>query len=165
MSSSGSTCKACGKGFTEGVQVQALGGKWHQACFACKVCKTPITAASFAVKDGFPLCDNCAKKGSLDTTTSSPLKCTACGKGITSRYVKPDGKPFHKECFVCMNGCGAELVKGYVIKNGKYICGDCGPAKTSAPAAAPAASKPKFCGECGSKSTAGKFCGDCGASF
>eukprot|EP00457_Paulinella_chromatophora_P008982 gb/GEZN01009032.1/.p1 GENE.gb/GEZN01009032.1/~~gb/GEZN01009032.1/.p1 ORF type:complete len:356 (-),score=51.03 gb/GEZN01009032.1/:216-1283(-) len=151
VSATGHTCKGCGKGFDQGVYVTALNGKWHSACFACGDCKTPIKATSFTVKNGLPLCDGCVEKakqasssqgGHLNTTSESTLKCTGCEKPILSKYVKPDGKPFHSECFVCTAGCGTNLMAGYVEKEGKYMCSGCASkSQSTAVAPAPAATR------------------------
>jgi len=184
-SQSGMKCKGCGRSFDTGSYITALGAEWHQGCFACGQCKKPITSSSFAVSNGHPLCESCVEKakkdaaaggGRLDTGSES-LTCTGCRKPITTRYVKPDGKPFHAECFVCANGCGANLMQGYVEKNGRYVCGSCVTKPSAAPAAPtpaqassgggakPSGVKGKFCGECGAPGAGGKFCGECGATY
>eukprot|EP00808_Paulinella_micropora_P023477 g48450.t1 len=179
VSETGHMCKGCGKGFDQGVYITALNGKWHSACFACGDCKTPISAQSFAVKNGLPLCDACVEKAKAGTTSglnqdsSSSMKCTGCGKGILSKYVKPDGKPYHSECFVCAAGCGTNLMGGYVDKGGQFLCSACAKKGAAPVAAAPAAapSGPKLdvaagsitCTKCfATMPPTASFCPECG---
>eukprot|EP01122_Echinamoeba_exundans_P016498 TRINITY_DN8380_c0_g1_i1.p1 TRINITY_DN8380_c0_g1~~TRINITY_DN8380_c0_g1_i1.p1 ORF type:complete len:452 (-),score=62.02 TRINITY_DN8380_c0_g1_i1:37-1392(-) len=49
-------CKSC-KGPIEGDCVNALGAKWHPACFICPTCGLDVTQSDFYDVNGFPYCD------------------------------------------------------------------------------------------------------------
>jgi HAMP domain-containing protein len=49
-------CKSC-KGPIEGDCVNALGSKWHPACFLCPTCGLDLTQSDFYDVNGFPYCD------------------------------------------------------------------------------------------------------------
>ncbi|KAF2879450.1 hypothetical protein ILUMI_26730, partial [Ignelater luminosus] len=52
-------CVACKQPITQQAII-ALDGKWHQSCFICYKCKTPVIEDTFAVQNGNPICTKCA---------------------------------------------------------------------------------------------------------
>ena len=52
--------------------------------------------------------------------------CPVCNQLIKEGAVAFRGKNYHRSCFVCKGGCGAELGgTEFAIKNGECFCFDC----------------------------------------
>lgn len=53
-------CSKCRKSIRDGMQaVEALGGKWHQGCFACAGCETVFNEPAFFQRGNKPFCEKC----------------------------------------------------------------------------------------------------------
>ena len=51
-------CVKCSKGvFGAGQACQAMGNLYHDACFTCAACKTPIRNRAFYMEEGAPYCE------------------------------------------------------------------------------------------------------------
>ncbi|KAM3178500.1 hypothetical protein ACTXT7_002448 [Hymenolepis weldensis] len=109
-------CSKCFKDIT-GQVVLALGKKWHNECFACAGCNTPLQGKQFFQKDGSNYCIECRKE-KFDPT------CAKCHKKIdpTIKYSIYHDKSFHRDCFVCAQ-CKIPLDgKKFVNKDGVFVC-------------------------------------------
>lgn len=54
----GAICGGCGKAIS-GRAVSALGKAWHEACWACAMCRKPLQEQPFVEKNGKPYCATC----------------------------------------------------------------------------------------------------------
>eukprot|EP00457_Paulinella_chromatophora_P021219 gb/GEZN01023553.1/.p1 GENE.gb/GEZN01023553.1/~~gb/GEZN01023553.1/.p1 ORF type:complete len:133 (-),score=7.92 gb/GEZN01023553.1/:115-513(-) len=82
-------------------------------------------------------------------------KCQGCDFAVSkTSAVVGLGKYWHKACYFCQK-CPRHLasdnVATFALQNGKLICGPC--------------RAPRFCGDCGVKSSATKFCESCGGKL
>ncbi|VDK33875.1 unnamed protein product [Taenia asiatica] len=118
-------CAKC-HGDITGQVVIALGQKWHNECFVCLGCRTPLQGKSFFNKDGSIYCIECRKE-KFDPT------CAKCHRKIdpTIKYSIYQDKTYHRDCFTCAQ-CRLPLDgKRFVIKDGQFQnmvdkCAKCG---------------------------------------
>jgi hypothetical protein len=105
--------------------MQALGGDWHDKCFACKFCRKEIGEDPFIVSpDNKPVCVKC--KGQINrnqgpgssnnntnnssSSSSSGPPCAKCKGPLGSQWVLGcDGSSkLHPQCFSCA-ACGSPV--------------------------------------------------------
>jgi len=187
------SCSKCGNNITVGVDYD--GESYCTECFTCTRCKAPIDVTQGFLPQGNKVyCTLCAHAASGPTVNgASSNKCYACGEQIDGKFLKVDGKVWHKECFVCTN-CGSSLESGYAVKGKKRFCGNCadangdvqaevvpldkpitgirvdprtGAVREAAPVDPHAVkdTAPKFCFNCGAKCEGKKFCPGCGTKI
>ncbi|KAL5108585.1 PDZ and LIM domain protein 7 [Taenia crassiceps] len=109
-------CAKCNGDIT-GQVVIALGQKWHNECFVCLGCRTPLQGKSFFNKDGSIYCIDCRKE-KFDPT------CAKCFRKIdpTIKYSIYQDKTYHRDCFTCAQ-CRLPLDgKRFVSKDGQFTC-------------------------------------------
>lgn len=117
-------CGACEKAIS-GVGVHTpYGYPLCDTCFICGTCYDIIGTGAFVNIDNVPYHPHCAPK----TDTNS---CAKCGERVDGRFVKFEGKSYHKPCFTC-HGCSTPLEGGYMLKQGKPHCSACGSAPVKA---------------------------------
>ncbi|VDP49255.1 unnamed protein product, partial [Soboliphyme baturini] len=112
-------CDACGEIFRAGMKKMEYKGKqWHDKCFCCALCKTPIGTKSFIPKNDEVYCGTCYEE-------KFATRCTKCKKVISSGGVTYKNEPWHRECFCCTN-CGTSLAgQRFTSKDDKPYCADC----------------------------------------
>ncbi|KRX65517.1 Four and a half LIM domains protein 2, partial [Trichinella britovi] len=112
-------CDACGEIFRAGMKKMEYKGKeWHDKCFCCAICKTPIGTRSFIPKNDEVYCAGCFEE-------KFATRCTKCKQVITSGGVTYKNEPWHRECFGCAN-CGCSLAgHRFTSKDDKPYCADC----------------------------------------
>ncbi len=89
-------CKILFK-FNETRRVMSNGTPYHEACFSCSQCHTPIQTRDFYQTEQMqPMCLNCYQ-------TSRLPKCTQCAQPLADKYLMIDNKPMHYHCFKCTN--------------------------------------------------------------
>ena len=114
------------------------GKQWHEQCFLCDSCHTPLGTQSFVPKnENTNLCVPCYERDYAD-------KCTKCGlvsihlfpqcfspltmsfsQSIAGAGVSYKNENWHKECFTCAN-CNTGLAgQRFTIKDGKTLCAEC----------------------------------------
>ncbi|XP_037794497.1 four and a half LIM domains protein 2-like [Penaeus monodon] len=92
--------------------------QWHEKCFCCCVCKTPIGTKSFIPRDQEIYCAACYED-------KFATRCVKCNKIITSGGVTYKNEPWHRECFTCTN-CSTSLAgQRFTSRDDKPYCADC----------------------------------------
>ncbi|XP_018333718.1 transforming growth factor beta-1-induced transcript 1 protein-like [Agrilus planipennis] len=98
--------------------IKALDVTWHEDCFACTICKKPLTGTSFAEKDGNPFCEKDYNEHFAD-------RCKDCGKPITDQAIIALDAKWHQKCFKCLK-CKKPITKTtFQVEDGHPLCGDC----------------------------------------
>ncbi|KFD51657.1 hypothetical protein M514_07536, partial [Trichuris suis] len=112
-------CDGCGEIFRAGMKKMEYKGKeWHDKCFCCALCKTPIGTRSFIPKNDEVYCSACFEE-------KFATRCTKCKQVITSGGVTYRNEPWHRECFGCTN-CGTGLAgQRFTSKDDKPYCAEC----------------------------------------
>jgi len=64
-------CTLCGEGCRKEDSFEALDKMWHQACFLCTDCKTPLEEDLYIVNMGVPYCDACGTRAAKRETFST----------------------------------------------------------------------------------------------
>ncbi|KFM80481.1 Four and a half LIM domains protein 2, partial [Stegodyphus mimosarum] len=90
-------CDGCGEVFKAGTKkMEYKGHQWHDQCFCCCMCKTPIGTKSFIPRDNDIYCTGCYEE-------KYATRCIKCNQIITSGGVTYRNEPWHRECFCCTN--------------------------------------------------------------
>jgi len=112
-------CDACGDVFKAGTKkMEYKTRQWHEKCFACCVCKTPIGTKSFIPREQEIYCAGCYEE-------KFATRCVKCNKVITSGGVTYKNDPWHRECFCCTH-CNIQLAgQRFTSKDDKPYCADC----------------------------------------
>ncbi|GLG92991.1 Protein prickle [Gryllus bimaculatus] len=92
--------------------------QWHEKCFCCCVCKTPIGTKSFIPREQEIYCAGCYEE-------KFATRCVKCNKIITSGGVTYKNEPWHRECFTCTN-CNTSLAgQRFTSRDEKPYCAEC----------------------------------------
>ncbi|XP_055685979.1 four and a half LIM domains protein 2 isoform X11 [Lutzomyia longipalpis] len=92
--------------------------QWHEKCFCCCVCKTPIGTKSFIPREQEIYCAGCYEE-------KYATRCVKCNKIITSGGVTYKNEPWHRECFTCTH-CSTSLAgQRFTSRDDKPYCADC----------------------------------------
>ncbi|XP_039293877.1 prickle planar cell polarity protein 3 isoform X6 [Nilaparvata lugens] len=92
--------------------------QWHEQCFCCCVCKSPIGTKSFIPREQEIYCATCYEE-------KFATRCVKCNKIITSGGVTYKNEPWHRECFTCTN-CSLSLAgQRFTSRDEKPYCADC----------------------------------------
>ncbi|XP_055909446.1 four and a half LIM domains protein 2 isoform X7 [Eupeodes corollae] len=92
--------------------------QWHEKCFCCCVCKTPIGTKSFIPREQEIYCAGCYEE-------KFATRCIKCNKVITAGGVTYKNEPWHRECFTCTN-CNITLAgQRFTSRDEKPYCADC----------------------------------------
>lgn len=75
------------------MEVEALGGKLHAACFKCHACSTELKGVPFKAHERKAFCNPCYYERCGE-------RCVACSKAIAGAMAKCSLGTFHAECFV-----------------------------------------------------------------
>ncbi|KAI6182377.1 BMA-LIM-9, isoform c [Aphelenchoides bicaudatus] len=112
-------CCACSEIFRAGMKKMEYKGKqWHDSCFCCAMCKSPIGTKSFIPKNDEVFCAGCYEE-------KYATRCSKCKKVISSGGVTYKNEPWHRECFCCTN-CNTSLAgQRFTSKDEKPYCADC----------------------------------------
>uniref|UniRef100_A0A183BID5 LIM domain-containing protein n=1 Tax=Globodera pallida TaxID=36090 RepID=A0A183BID5_GLOPA len=112
-------CDGCGEIFKAGMKKMEYKGKqWHDKCFCCAHCKTPIGTRSFIPKNEEVYCAPCYEE-------KFATRCCKCKKVISTGGVTYKNEPWHRECFCCTN-CNSSLAgQRFTSKDEKPYCADC----------------------------------------
>ncbi|KAL3124423.1 hypothetical protein niasHT_007706 [Heterodera trifolii] len=112
-------CDGCGEIFKAGMKKMEYKGKqWHDKCFCCAHCKTPIGTRSFIPKNEEVYCAPCYEE-------KFATRCCKCKKVISTGGVTYKNEPWHRECFCCTN-CNTSLAgQRFTSKEEKPYCADC----------------------------------------
>lgn len=107
-------CQACGKSILENL-IQALNKSFHEACFVCASCSSPVLE-NFHEHEEQPYCPDCYAE------CVAP-KCLSCKNAILNQYIKALDGYWHTECFICQErGCGPFKHGSFFEYNGKPFC-------------------------------------------
>ncbi|XP_059615784.1 uncharacterized protein LOC132261177 isoform X1 [Phlebotomus argentipes] len=114
-----SRCDGCGEIFRAGTKkMEYKTRQWHEKCFCCCVCKTPIGTKSFIPREQEIYCAGCYEE-------KYATRCIKCNKIITSGGVTYKNEPWHRECFTCTH-CSTSLAgQRFTSRDDKPYCADC----------------------------------------
>ncbi|XP_031342257.1 zinc finger protein 3 isoform X1 [Photinus pyralis] len=114
-----SRCDGCGQIFRAGTKkMEYKTRQWHEKCFCCNVCKTPIGTQSFIPREQEIYCAKCYED-------KYATRCIKCNKVITSGGVTYKNEPWHRECFTCTN-CNTSLAGArFTSRDDKPYCAEC----------------------------------------
>lgn len=115
-------CRECRKAITEDDKwVEALGTRFHRACFACSECKARLGDGKYFEHGDRARCAACEEKASHECAQCKQ----PCRPGQES--VLALGQHWHSGCFMC-TACHKKLAgeRAFREKNGKPYCPDCG---------------------------------------
>ena len=108
------TCAACGLHIADAMS-EALGRKYHAACFCCSVCEDPLTGNFHMDADGNLFCKE-------DWLIKEGLVCIVCNELIPGPNVSLGGNKYHPECFTCQECHQSIAGREYVITDNKLYC-------------------------------------------
>lgn len=151
--SGGNHCTVCGKSVITAIELE--GNLYCHSCFRCDGCSDVIDPSQgFLPMGDLRYCANCASSiaatglppsgaGSGSPASSGPgsggssgapggQTCGKCSNPIVGKFVRVEGEPWHKNCFVC-GDCEGSLAEGYAKMGGKYVCGDCANRRSRGP--------------------------------
>ncbi|XP_059483861.1 prickle planar cell polarity protein 3-A isoform X1 [Neocloeon triangulifer] len=114
-----SRCDGCGEIFRAGTKkMEYKTRQWHEKCFCCCVCSTPIGTKSFIPREQEIYCAGCYED-------KFATRCTKCNKVITSGGVTYKNEPWHRECFTCTH-CNTSLAgQRFTSRDEKPYCAEC----------------------------------------
>lgn len=112
-------CDGCGEVFRAGTKkMEYKGRQWHEKCFSCCVCKSPIGTKSFIPRENDIYCTSCYEE-------KFATRCIKCNKIITSGGVTYKNEPWHRECFTCTH-CNTSLAgQRFTSRDDKPYCAEC----------------------------------------
>ncbi|KAK0428365.1 hypothetical protein QR680_010760 [Steinernema hermaphroditum] len=112
-------CDGCNEIFRAGMKKMEYKGKqWHDKCFCCALCKSPIGTKSFIPKNEEVYCATCYEE-------KFATRCCKCKKVISTGGVTYKNEPWHRECFCCTH-CNASLAgQRFTSKDDKPYCANC----------------------------------------
>jgi len=112
-------CDGCGDVFRAGMKkMEYKTRQWHEKCFVCCTCKSPIGTKSFIPKEHDIYCAKCYED-------KFATKCIKCKKVITQGGVTYRNDPWHRECFTCTH-CEKSLAgQRFTSREDKPYCADC----------------------------------------
>lgn len=94
------------------------GQQFHENCFLCFTCASPIGTKSFIPKENKIFCVPCYEQ-------AYATKCTKCSKVISQGGVSYKNSPYHRECFTCTN-CQQSLAgQRFTSREDHPYCSDC----------------------------------------
>lgn len=96
----GKCIKCDGKVVGENSGCTAMGNMYHVSCFCCYHCTINLQGKPFYAVEGQPFCE-------LDYYETLE-KCSVCDQPILDRIIRATGKPYHPNCFTCVE-CGKSL--------------------------------------------------------
>jgi hypothetical protein len=93
---------------------------WHEKCFFCHVCKTPLIDKPFGSKNEALYCGECYNQAFAS-------RCDKCAQIFKPGMKKMEykGQQFHENCFLCF-GCNTAIgTKSFIPKDSKIFCVPC----------------------------------------
>lgn len=96
----GKCIKCDGKVVGENSGCTAMGHMYHVSCFCCYRCNMNLQGKPFYAVEDQPYCE-------IDYYETLE-KCSVCEKHILDRIIRATGKPYHPNCFTCVE-CGKSL--------------------------------------------------------
>ncbi|XP_058801715.1 transforming growth factor beta-1-induced transcript 1 protein isoform X1 [Phymastichus coffea] len=114
-----SRCDGCGEIFRAGTKkMEYKTRQWHEKCFCCVVCKSPIGTKSFIPREQEIYCAGCYED-------KFSTRCVKCNKIITTAGVTYKNEPWHRDCFTCTH-CDQSLAgQRFTSRDDKPYCADC----------------------------------------
>jgi uncharacterized CHY-type Zn-finger protein len=114
-----SRCDGCGQVFRAGTKkMEYKTRQWHEKCFCCCVCKTPIGTKSFIPREQDIYCAGCYEE-------KYATRCVKCQKVITTGGVTYKNEPWHRECFTCTNCENPLAGQRFTSRDDKPYCAEC----------------------------------------
>ncbi|XP_060536450.1 four and a half LIM domains protein 2-like [Cylas formicarius] len=114
-----SRCDGCHEAFVTGTKkMEYKNRQWHEQCFCCCACNTPIGTRSFVPRDQKIYCATCFED-------KFATKCVRCKKVILSGGVTYKNEPWHHDCFTCTH-CEKSLAgERFTSRDDRPYCADC----------------------------------------
>ncbi|XP_065163065.1 four and a half LIM domains protein 2 isoform X4 [Atheta coriaria] len=114
-----SRCDGCGEIFRAGTKkMEYKTRQWHEKCFCCVMCKTPIGTQSFIPREQEIYCAKCYEE-------KYATRCIKCNKVITSGGVTYKNEPWHRDCFTCTNCQNSLAGERFTSRDDKPYCANC----------------------------------------
>ncbi|XP_037035747.1 leupaxin isoform X5 [Bradysia coprophila] len=114
-----SRCDGCSEIFRAGTKkMEYKTRQWHEKCFSCCVCKTPIGTRSFIPREQEIYCSGCYEE-------KYATRCIKCNLIITSGGVTYKNEPWHRECFTCTNCTTSLAGQRFTSRDEKPYCAEC----------------------------------------
>ncbi|XP_050309425.1 prickle planar cell polarity protein 3-B-like isoform X3 [Anthonomus grandis grandis] len=114
-----SRCDGCHEIFRAGTKkMEYKTRQWHEKCFCCCMCKTPIGTQSFIPREQEIYCAKCYEE-------KYATRCIKCNKVITSGGVTYKNEPWHRECFTCTHCTKSLAGERFTSRDEKPYCADC----------------------------------------
>ncbi|CAM9404857.1 four and a half LIM domains protein 2-like [Lampetra fluviatilis] len=124
-------CVGCGKTIGAGTRKLSLDNlHWHEGCFKCSECATPIGAATEYLLEGKEIvCKSCA----ISPTGGMGDSCVSCKRGIREGVAKVayKGRTWHERCFACARCMETIGTKSFVPHGDEIYCVSCNEKKTA----------------------------------
>eukprot|EP01105_Mastigella_eilhardi_P012021 TRINITY_DN2767_c0_g1_i1.p1 TRINITY_DN2767_c0_g1~~TRINITY_DN2767_c0_g1_i1.p1 ORF type:complete len:347 (+),score=44.81 TRINITY_DN2767_c0_g1_i1:111-1151(+) len=128
FSKSAGFCCVCGKAIGVGMYVNLDGGLYHEECFLCIECGTPITDKLFESKPDGPVCRTCSSAARAGAETEAA--CSACNKPLSGKVINAaEGRHYHEVCFVCTT-CRKPIAGAFAEVDSKPVCSACAQARS-----------------------------------
>ncbi|EDR22026.1 zyxin, putative [Entamoeba dispar SAW760] len=111
-------CLICGKSTeqTPSVVIENKTTFVHKGCFRCSVCGCRLDG--YLIKNHDLCCVDCYQNRTVNET------CQKCGKIITGKIARVDGKSWHPHCFIC-SICNKPIEGDFIEKDQQHICLKC----------------------------------------
>lgn len=99
-------------------RLELKGEFWHDTCFVCDICKSPITSKKFIQHEGSQVCCPCFDQ-------QFAKRCDKCKEVLREGGVACGGAFFHRDCFQCEN-CNVSIAsQAFQQKDGNRYCMPC----------------------------------------
>ncbi|CAF0763347.1 unnamed protein product [Adineta steineri] len=114
-------CEECRKKIgTESKDLSYKDRHWHEKCFFCSMCKTPLVDKPFGCKNDQLYCGECYNQ----QFASRCDKCNQIFKPGTKK-LEYRGQQYHEHCFTCF-ACSQPIgIKSFIPKEQKSYCVPC----------------------------------------
>ncbi|CAF1128706.1 unnamed protein product [Rotaria sp. Silwood1] len=115
------TCEECGRKIgTDSKDLSYKDRHWHEKCFFCSMCKTPLIDKPFGCKNEQLYCGECYNQ----QFASRCDKCHQIFKPGTKK-LEYRGQQYHEHCFTCF-ACSQPIgTKSFIPKDQKSYCVPC----------------------------------------
>uniref|UniRef100_UPI00358ED794 four and a half LIM domains protein 2-like n=1 Tax=Myxine glutinosa TaxID=7769 RepID=UPI00358ED794 len=121
-------CDGCNQTIGPGSRELSFGGKhFHDKCFCCGGCNTPLENKAVDSSGPKLLCRGCA------TGSANPDTCHSCKRAIRpgSKKVNYKGKSWHENCFTCDRCMDTIGSQSFVPVGDEIFCVSCHQKKSS----------------------------------
>ncbi|CAF1194789.1 unnamed protein product [Adineta steineri] len=115
------TCEECRKKIgTDSKDLSYKDRHWHEKCFFCSMCRTPLVDKPFGCKNEQLFCGECYNQ-------QFASRCDKCHQIFKpgSKKLEYRGQQFHEHCFTCQSCSQPIGTKSFIPKDQKSFCVPC----------------------------------------